>query len=128
MIEVTRYVGASLAWASLVLGGCGGGGDMADIAQPAMASSTQANAASVRLEGCVIDALWLGAPGTAVHARSADGRTLTTAMTDARGVFVMTVPARSAIVLDTDFAGGGEVSLNTADTSLSVGGCLRREQ
>jgi len=80
--------------------------------------------AKVRLEGCVVDGQWMGAPGTAVHVRMADGRAVGTAITNAQGVFVMAVPAQSAIVLDTDVQATGGLVLNTGNAALSVAGCL----
>lgn len=103
---------------ALCLAGCGGAGPGAS-----EAASSQA-VASVRLEGCVVDALWLSAPGVAVHARGTDGRALGTAITDSRGVFQMTVPARTGVVVDTAVGGTGGMVLDTGSTPLTVAGCL----
>lgn len=103
---------------ALCLAGCGGAGPGAVEAAPPQA------VASVRLEGCVVDALWLSAPGVAVHARSTDGRGLGSAITDSRGVFRMTVPAQSGIVIDTAVGGTGGMVLDTGSAPLTVAGCL----
>jgi hypothetical protein len=69
----------------------------------------------------------VGAPDTAVHVRTADGRLVGTTATNWRGVFVVTIPARSALVLDTDATGRGEIALNTGSGPFSVSACLRKD-
>ncbi|MBC7717669.1 MAG: hypothetical protein H7143_12095 [Pseudorhodobacter sp.] len=128
----------TLPWApvvvSLWLMGCGGSGsnDATEAAVTSMCTTQsqalKASAATtVQLEGCVFNAQWGGAPGVAVHARSADGRTVGTAFTNARGVYVMRVPAQSEVVLDTAVAGPGELSINTGTSPISVTACLLPE-
>ena len=112
----------------LCLAGCGGDDKdrttaAASVVDAATSAATTA-ATSVRLEGCVVDALWLGAPGVTVHARGADGRAIGAAFTDSRGVFQIMVPARSRIVVDTAMAGPGGLELDTGSTPLTVAGCL----
>jgi hypothetical protein len=115
--------------AAMVTTGCGGGSNGSDAAAPALASPRSvAAAATVRLEGCVVSSDWTGMADTAVHARTADGRAVGTAFSDTRGVFVLTVPARSAIVLDTAVAGPGGLTLTTGTRALSVAGCLLAPQ
>jgi hypothetical protein len=109
---------------SLLLAGCGGGGSSNDVAEQPQASPQSAAPASVQLEGCVVNSEWMGAPGRAVHVRTADGRIVGTAFTNLRGVFVVTVPARKAVVLTTVTAGPGEISLDTGSGSFSLGACL----
>lgn len=53
------------------------------------------------LAGSVINVQGVALPGNVVHVRTAKGRTVGAARTDSGGVNVVTVPARSAIVLDT---------------------------
>jgi hypothetical protein len=60
----------------------------------------------------------------AVHARSADGHAIGAAITDGRGVFQMTVPARSRIVVDTAIGGQAGAVLDIGSTPLTVAGCL----
>jgi len=110
--------------ASLLVAGCGGGGSNNDAAQQAQASPQSVATATVQVEGCVINSQWVGAPGTAVHVRSADGHMLGTAFTNSRGVYVVTVPARTAIVVDTAVTGAGGLPLDTGSGSFSVGACL----
>ncbi len=112
-------VAATLA--GLCLAGCGGAGKEAAQATPAQA---QTQAASVRLEGCVVDAQWLSAPGVAVHARSAAGQALGAAVTDSRGVFQIAVPARTRIVVDAAVGGQGGVVLDIGSAPMTVAGCL----
>jgi hypothetical protein len=129
------FVVATLPWApvlaSLWLAACGGASN--DVAEPislSAATTSQSQALksnTVPLEGCVFNAQWGGASGVAVHARGADGRTLGTAFTNARGVYVMRVPAQSAVVLDTAVAGPGELSINTGSSPISVAACLLPE-
>jgi hypothetical protein len=115
---------ASAMLSSLLVAGCGGGGSGNDVAEQPQPSSRSAAPASVQLEGCVVSPEWMGAPGTAVHVRTADGRIVGTAFTNPRGVFVVTVPARTDIVLTTVAAGSSEISLNTGGGSFSLGACL----
>ncbi len=128
----------TLPWAPIVVSlwlvGCGGSGsnDATEATVSAMGTSQsqalKATAATtVQLEGCVFNAQWGGAPGVAVHARTADGRTVGTAFTNARGVYVMRVPAQSAMVLDTAITGPGELSINTGTSPISVAACLLPE-
>lgn len=112
---------APWALSSLLAAGCGGGGDAAP---QASASRETAATASVQLEGCVVTSQWMGEPDRAVHARTADGRIVGTAFTNRQGVFVITVPARSDVLLDTTFAGPGEISLKTGSGPVSLGACL----
>jgi hypothetical protein len=105
----------------MLLAGCGGGDD--GVLQVAAAAQPMAKA-SVQLEGCVVGTDWLGAADTAVHVRTADVRTVGTTFTNSRGVFVVTVPARSSIVLDTAVAGPGGLVLDTGSSALTVASCL----
>lgn len=127
----------TLAAASLTLAACGGGStDSANDGEVFGLTSTSVTTRAlpaeakkelpdtVQLEGCVVDDQWLSAPGVAVHARSSDGRAVGSSFTDARGVFVLKVPARAAIVVATDWAGPGALMLNTGSQSLSVAACL----
>jgi hypothetical protein len=124
---------AALPWAplfvSLWLVACGGSGsnDAAETTVTTSQALKATSATTVPLEGCVFNAQWSGAPGVAVHARTADGRTVGTAFTDARGVYVMRVPAQSAVVLDTAMTGPGELSINTGTSPISVAACLLPE-
>ena len=122
MIEKTLRSFAPLVLASALLAGCGGGG--VDGAETPQASSQTAAAATVQIEGCVVDSQWMGVAASAVHVRASDGRLLGTAFTNRQGVFVVTVPVRIGIVLDTADSGPGEIALNTGSASLSVGACL----
>lgn len=109
-----------VALSGLCLAACGGDGQ-----ERAEAAATPATAAtSVRLEGCVVDALWLSAPGVAVHARGADGRAIGATVTDSRGMFQINVPAHSRVVLDTVAGGQGGAVLDTGSTPLAVPACL----
>ncbi len=107
---------------SLLLAGCGGAG--IDVAQTSQASPQAMASVSVQLEGCVINSAWSGAAGTAVHVRTADGRLVGTAFTNASGVFVATVPARTTVVLGTLAPSASDMVLNTGSGSVSLGGCL----
>lgn len=109
---------------SLLVAGCGGGGSGNDVAEQPQTSPQSVAPASVQVEGCVVNSEWMGAPGTAVHVRTADGRIVGTAFTNRRGIFVVSVPARTAIVLTTVAAGPGEIALDTGSASFSLGACL----
>lgn len=114
--------GVLSALSGLLVLGCGGAGTD-DPAVPRVQAESAATS-SVRLEGCVVDTQWLGAAGVAVHARMADGRAVGSAHTDSRGVFVLSVPARSAVVVQmVDDAQGG-LAVDTGSGPLSVAGCL----
>ena len=120
MINKPSFILAPAMLSGLLVAGCGGGNDVAEPSQP----SPQAAPASVQLEGCVVNSEWMGASGRAVHVRTADGRIVGTAFTNPSGVFVVTVPARTAIVLTTVAAGPGEIALDTGSGSFSLGACL----
>jgi hypothetical protein len=115
----------AILW-SLLAAGCGGGGSD-DVAEQPQASPRVPAQASVQLEGCVVNSEWMGASDTAVHVRTADGRALDTVLTNGRGEFIMTVPARTAIVLTTIVAGPGDLALDTGSESRSLGACLLRD-
>jgi hypothetical protein len=116
-------VTASCAIAGLLLTGCGGGG-IDDVVRSTTTSRQSVAAANVQLEGCVVDSKYMGVSGAAVHVRTSNGRVVGTALTNADGVYVVTVPARSSILVDTTVGGAGGLSLNTGSGSLSVTGCL----
>ena len=110
------------ALSSLLMAACGGANT--ETMTVAAATPKAAVATSVQLEGCVVDAQWMGAAGVAVHARTSDGRAVGTAFTNPRGVFVMTVPARSGIVVDITSDAQGGLALNTGSVAVSVASCL----
>ena len=129
----------ALAVTGLLLAGCGGGSDSAidaandgevfgltstSITARALPAEEQKQPASVQLEGCVVDSQWLSAAGVPVYVALADSRAVGTAYTDARGVFVLKVPARSAVVVSTDWAAPGALMLNTGSQAMSVAACL----
>lgn len=122
MNQQSLLTAATATLSGLLMAACGGGGS--DGAELAQAAPPSAMAASVQVEGCVLSSDWGGAKGAAVHVRAADGRTLGTVFTNAKGVFVATVPARTDIVLTTMVGGPGDIAFKTGSTSLSVGGCL----
>jgi hypothetical protein len=126
---------AALTGALVLLAGCGGGMDSASdndtfslsstsVTTLALPASETAAPKTVPLEGCVVDSHWQSVPGAAVHARTADGRAVGTAFTDAHGVFVLAVPARSALELSTDWGGPMALALNTGSQGVSVAACL----
>ena len=126
----------ALAAAGLLLTGCGGGSsDSANDGEVFGLTTTSVTTRavpveepkrleSVQLEGCVVDRQWLSAAGVAVHVVLADGRAVGTAYTNARGVFALKVPARSAVVVSTDWAAPGALMLNTGSQAMSVAACL----
>lgn len=124
MIICPRFILASAILSSLLATGCGGEGLANEGVEQVRAAPPSVMPASVRVEGCVVTADWMGVPSTAVHLRTADGRAVGTVLTDARGVFVANVPARSDIALAMDAAGPGEMTLRTGNGSLTLGACL----
>lgn len=72
------------------------------------------------LAGSVINVQGVARPGNVVHVRTAKGRTVGAARPDSGGVNVVTVPARSAIVLDTAVAGPGALALITGSALRAV--------
>jgi hypothetical protein len=123
----TTFSAAALG-ACLLFTGCGGGGtEDGEVTLRALAVPQEAKPASVQLEGCVVDAQWMGAAGTAVHVRTAQGQAVGTAFSNARGVFALQVPARAALVVDTSLAGTGGLTLNTGSSALSVAACLQAD-
>ena len=118
--------GALSVLAGLGVTGCGGGngGASAELAAATVASARGAEATRVRLEGCVVDSQWQGAAGVAVHVRTADGRPVNTAFSDARGVYVVDVPARAEIRVDTDPEANAGLAMTTGDHAFSAAACL----
>jgi hypothetical protein len=124
---------AVLALCAVAMTGCGGGGGatddaamQAEVSSPSPEAVATAEApAEVRLEGCLVDSQQLPASAGTVHARTADGRLVGTARSDADGVFVLRVPARASIILETLVDERGTVALVTGNGSLSVGACLQ---
>lgn len=96
---------------------CGGGDlEAGPVSQPV--------SSQVSLEGCVVDAL--ERPKTqAVQARIPEGRIVATALSDARGVFRMHVPAQEVIRIETSPDVDGGVTIMTGRDATFVGGCLR---
>lgn len=114
---------ATVAVSNLMLVGCGGS-EINDLPSEAK-SARQPAAATVLLEGCVVDSTWMGAANAAVHVRTEDGRPLGTALTNERGVFVLAVPANSNVVMDTEWGATGGLALRTGSGSLSLPGCFQ---
>jgi len=128
----------TLAGLGLLLAACGGGGNSGisandgevfgltstSITTRALPAEEPKRLESVQLEGCVVDSQWLSAAGVAVHVVLADGRAVGTAYTNAQGVFALKVPARSALVLSTDWAAPGAMMLNTGSQAMSASACL----
>lgn len=117
---------ASAILAGLQLSACGGGGAAGnELAEPAQALATTPLPSTVRVEGCVVDSQWMGVPGAAIHVRTAQGRAVGTAVTKATGVFTLSVPAQSTLLVSTVAAGPADIEFNTADSPVSLGACLR---
>lgn len=123
----------TLAGMGLLLAGCGGDStDRANVGEVYGLKTTSATTRAmpqesrqdVRLEGCVVDDQWLGAAGVAVHVRLTDGRTWGTAVTNAQGIFVLMVPARSTIEVATDWHGSPTLALLTGSQGMTVAACL----
>ena len=95
-----------------------GGGDLDT--RPA----TPQTPSQVSLEGCVVDAN--NRPRVlAVQASTPEGRTVASAMSDARGVFRMHVPAQEVIRIATSPDADGGVTIMTGHDDAFLGGCLR---
>ncbi len=95
-----------------------GGGDLE--AGP----STRQTPSHLSLEGCVVDAH--DRPLVqAVQATTPDGRSVATAMSDARGVFRMHVPVQEVIRIATMPDADGGVTIMTGHDATFLGGCLR---
>lgn len=104
---------------------CGGGDFDTSTTAGALSISAAAQAPGpVSLEGCVVDTH--DRPLVkAVQARTPEGRIVATAMSDARGVFHMHVPAHEVVRIATmpDIDGG--LTIMTGRDTTFVGGCLR---
>jgi hypothetical protein len=122
MHVLTPTAAALLACVALI--SCGSGElDASSLAGvlpgPATAAPTQ-----VSLEGCIVDAQ--DRPlSQAMQVRASDGRTIATAMSDARGVFRLHVPAREVLRIETMTAGGDGLTIMTGSDAAILGGCLR---
>ena len=118
-----RVVGSALL-SSLLVSGCGGSDPVGiEAAQHRQASHMSTAPTSVQLEGVVVDSTWMGVADMAVHVHSNDGRLVGTAFSNARGVFVASVPAGTALVLSTD-AGSCFVAPATDSSRIAMGTCL----
>jgi hypothetical protein len=109
----------------LTLISCGGGDFDSSATAGVLARPAAAQAPSqVSLEGCVVDAH--DRPRVqAVQARTPEGRSVATAMSDAHGVFRMHVPAREVVRIATMPDVDGGVTIMTGHDATFVGGCLR---
>lgn len=88
-------------------------------------ASTRRTPSQVSLEGCVVDTH--DRPRMqAVQATTPEGRSVATAMSDARGVFRMHVPAQEVIRVATMPDTDGGVTIMTGHDATFLGGCLRR--
>ena len=117
MHVMTPTAGALLACLALIA--CGGGDwDSVKIEKQTPAS------ASIRLEGCVVDAA--GRPAArAVQALRPDGQLAGTTVSAADGLFRFEVPARSVLRIESLGPSADGITLMTSDTAISMGGCLR---
>ena len=117
-----------LAW---LLAACGGGGEMPTqpvasvVAAPAApAPAASAAPATVRLAGCVVDDYFHPRRDTPLRARSADGRLLGNAQSDAHGAFSLQLPAGREISLAIDKADGDTIQVATGHRSRALTTCL----
>ncbi len=102
-----------------VLISCGSGALDVDLA-----TTPSPTTSVVSLEGCVVDAR--DRPRVqAVQATTPEGRTVATAMSDARGVFRMHVPSREVMRIATMPDVDGGVTIMTGHDATFLGGCLR---
>jgi hypothetical protein len=117
MHVMTPTAGALLACLALIA--CGGGGDWESVK-----IEMQPEAASVRLEGCIVDER--GRPAArAVQAMLADGRLSGTTVSAADGVFRMEVPARAVLRIESLGTPADGITLMTSVRPITLGGCLR---
>lgn len=111
------FFAAGLALSPLLLTGCGGASD-----EPA--STQVASAASVRIEGCVVDQYYVPNEGVPVRVTSADGRVLANARSGRMGEFVVQVPAGAAASMAVDRAEGDQMQTPALDRDRVVDACL----
>jgi len=120
------FVGVLSVLCAALLAACGGGSDEAalSIAQAA-GSDADRSAASVQLEGCVVDEFYIPRTGSGVRALSADGRLIGHATSDKDGLFRLQVPARQRVSVALERPGGEALVVRTGDVNLAANGCLR---
>ncbi len=109
-----------------ILTACGGGGGGAAlVGAQAAALSSMTDSPTVRIEGCVV-AHDFSPLQQDVQALSADGRLAQTSRSDHTGVFLLRVPAKSAVRLRLSRADDplDELTVSTGSTDMSVGACL----
>lgn len=101
---------------SLLLQGCGGGGG----AEP----KAVAVAASVRVDGCVVDQHYVPNEGVPVRVLSADGSTLAYATSGRMGEFSVQVPAGMSTAITVDHTDGDWMPSPALDRNRVVETCL----
>lgn len=99
---------------SILLEGCGG----------STIDAPETQAASVRIEGCVVDQFYVPNEGVPVRVLSADGRTLTHAMSGRMGEFVVDVPPGAATILMVDLVDGERLQAPALDRDRVIDSCL----
>jgi hypothetical protein len=90
---------------ALALAACGGGGDLAAPHAAPTAAAAPAPivpAATVQIEGCVVDDWFLPRGQTPVRALGADGRLLGNAQSNERGIFRLNLPTGQSVSLAID--------------------------
>lgn len=109
----------------LALISCGGGDFDASPSAGERVGLASAQAPSqVSLEGCVVDAHERPLV-QAVQARTPEGRSVATSVSDVRGVFRMQVPAHEVMRIATLPDVDGGVTIMTGHDATVLGGCLR---
>ncbi|MCW5634032.1 MAG: hypothetical protein KIT17_11925 [Rubrivivax sp.] len=90
--------------------------------QPAVA------AASVTVEGCVLDRHYIPTTGTPVRALAADGRLLGNAQSDGQGRFTLRLPARGDVTLQIDRPSGESLPMRVDAAASKWETCLLDDQ
>lgn len=116
------WIAAALA---ISLAGCGGGGDDVTALRAAPAAVPRpAPAATVRLEGCVVDDFFQPRSQTPVRALAADGRLLANAQSGPRGLFNLQLPAGQSVSLAVDRPDGDVIKVASGLQSRALTTCL----
>ena len=124
-VRLASSVALLATLSAALLAACGGGEEdtVAPLAQ-AMGSKAGTSNASVMLEGCVVDELFIPRTGSRVRVLSADGRLLGQTTSDGDGLFTIRVPAGQTVSVAIDRPDGEGLEVPTGHTGLSVGACL----
>jgi hypothetical protein len=122
---LTSATAAAGVLCAVLLAACGGSEEAVAIALTGgEAVIGPGTAASVQLEGCVVDELSLPRAFSPVRVHSADGRLVGDTTSDAMGLFRLEVPARHTLTVGLAEVDDETLVVSTGAEDFSIGACL----